>query len=139
MGKPRRIKDAEHFGELIDGFIQDIRTRMETDSKAIPDDYSLCEYIGQKTGKRLPYQTLYDYRANADNRYNGYPEAYKKLEAFRTYYWSLKAIDNPKLTGFAAFALKQPSNGGWTDKQTVEVPEIKIKIAGGGDLGDIGK
>lgn len=138
-GKPRAVKDAEHFGELIDGFIQDITERMREDNAAIPDDYMLVQYIQRQTGRPLAVQTLYDYRENRDNRYIGYPEAYKKIEAFRAYYWSAKALDNPKVTGFAAFALKQPKNGGWTDKQVVEVPEIKIKIAGGGDLGDLGQ
>ena len=139
VGKPRAVKDAEHFGELIDGFIQDISTRMHKDNTAIPDDYMLLRYIQGQTGRPIAITTLYDYRENKGGRYPGYAEEYKKIETFRAYFWNAKALANPKVTGFAAFALKQPKNGGWTDKQTVEVPEIKIKIAGGGDLHDIGQ
>lgn len=138
-GKPRAIKSAEHFGELIDAFIEYIDERMDKDYKAIPDDYMLCKFISEAIKAKFSIGTLYDYRENRDNRYSGYPEQYKKLESFREHFYQAVTLANPKLAGSSAFALKQAKNGGWTDKQTVEVPEIKIKIAGGGDLHDIGQ
>lgn len=138
-GRQKAFKTAEEFGEAIESFIDYVEDKKAEDTSVIPADYLLLKYFRDALGVKLAIQTLYDYRANKENRYNGYAEEYKKIEQYREYFYQSMAAGNPKLTGFSAFALKQGSNGGWTDRQTVEVPEIKIKIEGGGDLHDIGQ
>lgn len=44
-------------------------------------------------------------------------ERIKKIDLYRTHFWQKQGLDNPKAIGLANFALKQPQNGGWTDRE----------------------
>lgn len=60
-------------------------------------------------------------------------ENIKKLMAFREYMALRIVQDNPKLTGFYAFLLKQPKYGGWRDKdKTDNSAQITVNLAGVG-------
>ena len=53
----------------------------------------------------------------------------KKLDDFRVAFWQFIAVDNPKLQAFAMFNLKQPFNGGYTDKpSTANGTQIEVTI-----------
>ena len=61
----------------------------------------------------------------------------KKLDEFRTAFWQLIAVDNPKLQAFAMFNLKQPFNGGYTDKPAqISGTQIEVTIKQQGIGGD---
>lgn len=66
-------------------------------------------------------------------------ERVKKFDAFRNHFYLQLAIKNPKVIGLSNFALKQPQNGGWTDRDPTAAgsTEITIKLdaLGGGEAG----
>ena len=61
-----------------------------------------------------------------------YREVLKKLDELRTAFWQNVAFDNPKLQAFAMFNLKQPYNGGYTDKPSNDATSVEITIKNGG-------
>ena len=116
MARPRKIASAEELAEKLTEFIKLV------DSGKIdkPTDYRLCEYLG------VEYTTMERWVNDRDN-YKGYADQLKKLELYREQFWLNKA-DDPKLSTFAIFNLKQKKNGGYTDKQEIEHKDLKIDI-----------
>lgn len=65
-----------------------------------------------------------------------YAEVAELWRLFCEHYWQWKGGSDPKYTGFAAFALKQQKNGGWTDKQQTEhsgTVNFQLALKNGGD------
>jgi len=122
-GKQRKIKNAEEFGQKIDEYIQHNREENREDIK-IPTDFDLCEYLG------IASQTLWDYLNNKDT-YKGYSDQIKKLVDYREQFLIDLAVKNPKAASVAIFALKQPKNGGYVDKPTVQVEARELTIKTG--------
>lgn len=116
MARPRKIASAEELAEKLTEFIKLV------DSGKIdkPTDYRLCEFLN------IEYTTMERWVNDRDN-YKGYAEQLKKLELYREQFWLNKA-DDPKLSTFAIFNLKQKKNGGYTDKQEIEHKDLKIDI-----------
>lgn len=116
MARPRKIASAEELAVKLDDFIKLV------DSGKIdkPTDYRLCEYLG------VEYTTVERWVNDKDN-YIGYADQLKKLELYREQFWLNKA-DDPKLSTFAIFNLKQKKNGGYTDKQEIEHKDLKIDV-----------
>lgn len=63
-------------------------------------------------------------------------DAIKKWQEFKTYFWAALGMDNEKLQPFAIFNLKQPCNGGYSDKPPAAMgnTEVVVRLEGvGGD------
>lgn len=62
-------------------------------------------------------------------------EVIKKWQEFKTYWWVALGVSNEKLQTMAIFNLKQPCNGGYTDKAPTNTggTEVTIKLQGVGD------
>lgn len=55
-------------------------------------------------------------------------EAIKKWQEFKTFWWVTLGVTNEKLQSMAIFNLKQPCNGGYTDKPVGAVGNVEIVI-----------
>lgn len=78
--------------------------------------------------------TLLNYRNNKDNKYPGYSEAIKRAERRLSEFWQQFAIEHPNLQSYCIFQLKQPHNGGLSDKTEVSQDvKIQIQIGSGQD------
>lgn len=62
-------------------------------------------------------------------------EVIKKWQEFKTVFWVRKGLDDPKLAAFAIFNLKQPCNGGYSDKPVGAVGNIEVVVKADG-VGD---
>lgn len=64
-----------------------------------------------------------------------YGDIIRRFDEYREYFWLRYAGDNPKLATFAIFNLKQPWNGGYTDRteQSGGV-ELNVKMDGADDV-----
>ena len=54
--------------------------------------------------------------------------AIKKWQEFKTFWWVTLGVTNEKLQSMAIFNLKQPCNGGYTDKPVGAVGNVEIVI-----------
>ena len=124
MGRPRKYKTGDDLMAAVDDFIQ-----YSTDNNIRPTDYQVCEYLHmspdslENYAKRDKESTTGGKDKDSeskDNTQNTYSAAIKKLVLYRQDWYLRHAETNPKLTSIDIFALKQPCNGGWTDKQQVE-------------------
>ena len=107
----------------------------------MPSDYELLEYINSDIVDRFEdeegveeitapeLQELLKAEENA--------AAVLKLQMIRENYYLKAMADDPKATTGAIFALKQPKNGGYSDKQEVSTEKkLTIKLEGvGADAG----
>lgn len=107
------------------------------ENTSAPSDYAVMKHVG------ISPDTLERWRKDQIEDENGklidspYAVEIKKFDLFRNDFWLSVGLKNPKLQGFVAFNLKQPCNGGYSDKQGgsggAQV-EVTIKTAGiGGD------
>ena len=143
----RKYKTGKDFAEAVDAFIAYSKTE-----GIRPTDYRVCDYLGisQDTLERYAKYTAPakgdiegtkstkpDKGNNADKSTdNLYAEAIKKLVMYRQDWYLSHAEANPKLTAIDIFALKQPCNGGWADKQQTDNGgsmsiDIKLSSASG--------
>ena len=140
----RKYKTGKDFDEAVDAFIT------YSKSEGIrPTDYRVCDYLGisQDTLERYAKYTApakgdigdsKSTKTDESNRAdkstdNLYAEAIKKLVMYRQDWYLSHAEANPKLTAIDIFALKQPCNGGWADKQQTDnngSMSIDIKLSG---------
>ena len=140
-GRPRKYKTGKELMDAINGFIQ-----YSQDNNIRPTDYQVCVYLGMSPDSL----ELYANRTNPkpSNKANGndkdniqdsedieitYSAAIKKLAMYRQDWYLSHAEANPKLTAIDIFALKQPCNGGWADKQQTDnggSMSIDIKLCG---------
>lgn len=125
------------FAEAIDRFGR----YLHTNRRAMPSDYELLEYINSDIVDRFEdeegveeitapeLQELLKAEENA--------AAVLKLQMIRENYYLKAMADDPKATTGAIFALKQPKNGGYSDKQEVSTEKkLTIKLEGvGADAG----
>ena len=121
-GRPCKYKTGAEFSAAVDEFIA-----YSTANNIRPTDYQITEYlkISPDTLERYSRKDTRDTRdtesiQGEDSIDNGYAAAVKKLVMYRQDWYLRHAEKNPKLTSIDIFALKQPCNGGWTDKQQVE-------------------
>lgn len=129
-GKPKAFEDADAFARAVDDYINyNISCNQGNDIKP-PMDFDFCTYVG------ISPSTLDNYRRNQDDKYPGYLAAYKKLVQYREQYFMSAGLKNPKLAGVTNFALKQPKNGGYEDKPTVQVEARELKIVHGSGMTD---
>lgn len=117
MPAPRKIESAEVLRGKIDEFI----AACENGEIDKPTDYRLCNFLG------VSPDTLGNWVKNKDDKYTGYAAELKKLELFREHFW-LTVADDAKRQTMAIFALKQPKNGGYQDKQEKHIDDIKLDI-----------
>lgn len=115
MARPRKIKDAQELMDKVNQFI----ALCDSGDIDKPTDYRLCEYLG------VSADTLENWM-NETDKYVGYAEAIKKLLLFREHYWLTRA-DEPKQATFAIFNLKQPKNGGYSDKHEQQA-DINVNV-----------
>lgn len=120
----------EEFAIKVDAFI------LYCDSKDIDaTDYQIINYF------KISPTTLDRYRsgdnpgseAKDKDKYNGFGAALKKIDLYREDATIRQARNDPKMTGHAAFKLKQAHWGGWTDKQVVDSnvkQSIEFKVTG---------
>ena len=99
-----------------------------------PTRYKICEYLG------ISINTLELWERNEENEkgeriYNEYCESLKKLKCAVEDWYLNAAYNNPKAQTISIFALKQPRNGGWIDKPTVDIStkELTVNVKGLGD------
>ena len=124
-GQPKAFENAEDFARAVEEYINyNISCNQGNDIKP-PMDYDFCTYVG------ISPSTLDNYRRNQDDKYPGYLAEYKKLVQYREEYFMTAGMKNPKLAGVTNFALKQPKNGGYEDKPTVQVEARELKIVQG--------
>ena len=122
MGRPRKYKTGDDLMDAVDSFIA-----YSTEHNIRPTDYQVCEYLHMSPDSLENYSRR-DKESNTgdndkeieSNTKNTYSAAIKKLTMYRQDWYLRHAESNPKLTSIDIFALKQPCNGGWTDKQQIE-------------------
>ena len=121
-GRPCKYKTGAEFSAAVDEFIA-----YSTANNIRPTDYQITEYlkISPDTLERYSRKDTRDTRdtesiQGEDSIDNGYAAAVKKLVMYRQDWYLRHAETNPKLTSIDIFALKQPCNGGWTDRQQME-------------------
>ena len=121
-GRPCKYKTGKEFTAAVDEFVA-----YSTANNIRPTDYQITEYlkISPDTLERYSRKDTRDTRdiestQGEESIDNGYAAAVKKLVMYRQDWYLRHAETNPKLTSIDIFALKQPCNGGWTDKQQVE-------------------
>ena len=134
-GRPPKYKTGKEFADAVDNFIA-----YSTSNNIRPTDYQICEYlkISPDTLERYSRKDNRDKRDTGDIQDeesidNGYAAAIKKLTLYRQDWYLRHAESNPKLTSIDIFALKQPCNGGWTDKQVTEsngTMALNVSISG---------
>lgn len=131
-----RYKTPEDWEKKVDEFIQAVSSGLIDR----PSDYNLSIFAGIS----IPTLTRY-YAGSKDNAdgvesiYKGYDVPLKKLIAYRADRLEGIAESNPKAATPAIFLLKQPHNGGYTDRQIVEQSgdvsiNLTIKGSSGKDL-----
>ena len=134
-GRPCKYKTGAEFSAAVDEFIA-----YSTANNIRPTDYQITEYlkISPDTLERYSRKDTRDKRdiesiQGEDSIDNGYAAAIKKLAMYRQDWYLSHAEANPKLTAIDIFALKQPCNGGWADKQQADnggSMSIDIKLSG---------
>ena len=135
MGRPRRYKTGDDLMSAVDDFI-----KYSTDNHIRPTDYQVCEYLHMSPDSLENYAKR-DKESNTgdkdieteSNTKNTYSAAIKKLVLYRQDWYLRHAETNPKLTSIDIFALKQPSNGGWTDRQQIDAGgalALNVSISG---------
>jgi len=130
MGRKRVFNTAKEFGDKVSKFMDYC-----TENNIYPSDYQLRKYSG------IEYSTLYNYitagrgSEEEDNIYKDYFNEYKKLVQFREDWLLQMAVNDPKRSTIAIFALKQNKNGGWIDKPVVDVTakELTVNVQGLGN------
>ena len=141
MGRPRKYKTGADLMSAVDDFIQ-----YSTENNIRPTDYQVCEYLHmspdslENYAKRDKENTTGDKDKDKDkdkeaesNTENTYSAAIKKLVMYRQDWYLRHAETNPKLTSIDIFALKQPCNGGWTDRQQIDAGgalALNVSISG---------
>ena len=137
MGRPRKYKTGAELLDAVNDFI-----KYSTENKIRPTDYQVCEYLHmspdslENYAKRDKENTAGDKdkdKEHESNTENTYSAAIKKLTLYRQDWYLRHAECNPKLTSIDIFALKQPCNGGWTDKQVTEsngTMALNVSISG---------
>ena len=140
-GRPRKYKTGKELMDAINGFIQ-----YSHDNNIRPTDYQVCVYLGMSPDSLELYANRTNpkpsNKANSKDKDNiqdsedieiTYSAAIKKLAMYRQDWYLSHAEANPKLTAIDIFALKQPCNGGWADKQQTDnggSMSIDIKLSG---------
>ena len=132
-GKPGEVE------KLIDDFIQFCTDNPDT----MPDDFSFCKFAGISITTLERWEGRHEAEDTPTAEHNNaiFEEnrrCLKKLYAYRTHWYASKGLENPKTIGLVAFALKQPRNGGWVDKQPENnaIQKIEISINGVKDAFD---
>ena len=99
-----------------------------------PTRYKICQFLG------ISINTLELWERNEENEkgeriYNEYCEPLKKLHSAMEDWFLNAAYTNPKAQTISIFALKQPKNGGWIDKPTVDISakELTVNVKGLGE------
>ena len=134
-GRPCKYKTGAEFSAAVDEFIA-----YSTANNIRPTDYQITEYlkISPDTLERYSRKDTRDTRdiestQGEESIDNGYAAAVKKLVMYRQDWYLRHAETNPKLTSIDIFALKQPCNGGWTDRQQVDAGgalALNVSISG---------
>ena len=134
-GRPCKYKTGKEFAAAVDEFVA-----YSTANNIRPTDYQITEYlkISPDTPERYSRKDTRDKRdteniQDGESIDNGYAAAIKKLVMYRQDWYLRHAETNPKLTSIDIFALKQPCNGGWTDKQISEsngTMSLNVSISG---------
>ena len=135
MGRPRKYKTGADLMDAVNDFI-----KYSTENNIRPTDYQVCEYLHMSPDSLENYAKR-DKESNTgdndieteSNTKNTYAEAIKKLTMYRQDWYLRHAESNHKLTSIDIFALKQPCNGGWTDKQITEsngTMALNVSISG---------
>ena len=145
MGRPRKYKTGDDLMSAVDDFI-----KYSTENNIRPTDYQVCEYLHMSPDALEAYakrditgDDTKDKQGDKDSTKNTYTAAIKKLTMYRQDWYLRHAELNPKIASVDIFALKQPCNGGWADKQVTEhdgklALNVSISGASGAPL-DTGK
>ena len=131
-GRPCKYKTGAEFSAAVDEFIA-----YSTANNIRPTDYQVCEYlkISPDTLERYSRRDNINSDSSSDSNDSnkGYAAAIKKLTMYRQDWYLRHAESNPKIASVDIFALKQPCNGGWTDKQISEsngTMALNVSISG---------
>ena len=135
MGRPRKYKSGDDLMSAVDDFIQ-----YSTEHNIRPTDYQVCEYLHMSPDALEAYakrditgDDKDDKQGDKDSTKSTYSAAIKKLTMYRQDWYLRHAESNPKIASVDIFALKQPCNGGWTDKQISEssgTMALNVSISG---------
>lgn len=118
MARPMKYKSAEELDKAIQAYIA------SHDSKDNPPTWA-----GMLLELDITDDTLRNYR-NKEDKYPGYSDVIKKAEQAHCRFWQQLALAHPNLQSFCMFELKQPHNGGFTDRpqDTGQTGEVTIKV-----------
>ena len=82
---------------------------------------------------KISDETMLRYRTDEKYIKLGYADVIKRAEHRHSSFWQQLALDNPNLQSFCIFQLKQPHNGGLSDRQQLDTNNkhsIEIDIKG---------
>ena len=108
-------EEAKVFNAKVEDFIKAV----ENEVYATPSDFNLIQFLGIKQNK-LQY-----YKDNIDK--HCYRAGFELLKMYREDFWTRKSLYKAAQTS-AIFHLKQPMNGGYTDKQEKSNDPIKVEV-----------
>ena len=121
-GRPPKYETAEELEEAINRYFEGHNSKENA-----PKWHDMLNYIG------LSDETLRLYRTEERYIKSGYLEVVKRAENKHSSFWQQLALDNPNLQSFCIFQLKQPHNGGLSDRQQIDTNnkhQIEIDIKG---------
>ena len=107
-GRPRTYKTGEEFYQAVESYLNDCK-----DQGVWPDEANMMLSIGILSRSTLD-------RYEHDEKDTRYKDALVRARAEREGWLSRHIVTDPKVTQGILFALKQPRNGGWIDRQQVE-------------------
>lgn len=120
-GRPPKYT-AEELDQKISTYFEEHNSKENA-----PKWHDMLNYIG------LSDETLRLYRTEERYIKAGYLEVVKRAENKHSAFWQQLALDYPNLQSFCIFQLKQPHNGGLSDRQQLDTNNkhsIEIDIKG---------
>jgi hypothetical protein len=121
-GRLPKYKTAEELEEAINRYFEEHNCKENA-----PKWHEMLYVIDISDSALLRYRS--------DEKYikAGYAEVIKKAEQRHSAFWQQLALDFPNLQTFCIFQLKQPHNGGLSDRQQVDTNnkhQVEIDIKG---------
>lgn len=118
--------------------VDELRERLDAlfahcdETLAPPSNLLVSRFLGVSIDRVEAWRKEVVVDEDGKERQTEYAEALKKLDEYRTDFWLRVGLSNPKVQAFAMFNLKQPHNGGYTDKPSNDATSVEITIKNGG-------
>lgn len=124
IARPRKYNTADD----LDRAIKDYFSKCLADNKAP----KWCDMLNSLN---ISQDLIQDYQSKTEI-YPGFSEVIKRAVNEHSSFWQQYALDHPNSQTFCIFMLKQPYNGGLSDKQEIN-QDVKIQLQINGQSPDL--